>query len=336
MKESIFPIDLSKCYIIAEAEINHNGCFKTALKMIDTAKAVGADAVKFQYIVAEDIAAKGSAYYDLFKKVEFSDTQYGELIDYSNQKGIDCFLTSPSINTLNKLSSLKPKFIKIGSTNITNIPLLEALGQLGIPVILSTGLATIGEIEMALEAIGSIPTCLLHCTVQYPAKMEDLNLRAIETMQSVFPNHVIGYSDHSEGEYASVVAVALGAKVIEKHFTLDRSQDGPDHAFSTDPDGFRQLVIAIRDVESSLGTGSKEPSKSETPMLQNARRYLVARVPIKKGEALSAKNIACRRAQYIPGVIEPFFLKRLNGWRAPKDYRAWEELNWEDFKNCVS
>ena len=332
MSGPIFPIDLSKCFIVAEAEINHNGCFKTALEMIDTAKEVGADAVKFQYIVADEIATKDSPYYDIFKKVEFSEAQYHELIDYGKQKGIECFLTAPSLTTLYKLSDFKPKFIKIGSTNITNIPLLEAVGQIGIPVILSTGLAKISEIEIALEAMRSVPTCLLHCTVQYPAKMSDLNLRAIETMRSLFPNNIIGYSDHSEGEYASIVAITLGAKVIEKHFTLDRSQKGPDHAFSTDPEGFKQLILAIRNVEACLGDGIKRPSKTEMSMLKNARRYLVASNHIKKGEIFSMKNLDCRRVQYASGVIEPCFLKLLNGWKAPKDYKAGSQLNWNDFK----
>jgi len=327
-----FPIDLSKCFIVAEAEINHNGCFKTALEMIDTAKNIGADAVKFQYIVADEIATKDSEFYEIFKKVEFSDTQYRELIDYGKDNGIECFLTAPSLKTVYNLANWKPKFIKIGSTNITNIPLLEAVGQIGIPVILSTGLANIGEIEMALEAIGSVPTCLLHCTVQYPAKMSDLNLRAIETMRSVFPSNVIGYSDHSEGEYASLVAVVLGAKVIEKHFTLDRLQNGPDRAFSTDPEGFKQLVLTIRNVESCLGDGIKRLSKIEIPMLKNARRYLVAINHIKKGEAFSMKNLVCRRVKYTSGVIEPSFFKLLSGWKAPKDYKIGNALNWNDFK----
>jgi sialic acid synthase SpsE len=330
-----FAQDAAKVYIVAEAEINHNGDLNTAREMIRSAEAIGADAVKFQYIVADEIAAKDSPYYGFFKKVEFSHQQYGELVACAREAGIDCFFTAPSIATLEKICDFDPPVIKIGSSNLTNLPLLEAAAQTGIPLILSTGMATIGEVECALETVQQVPVCLLHCSVQYPADIREANLKSISTMQAAFPKQTIGYSDHTLGEWAAVAAVALGVKILEKHFTLDRLQEGPDHGFSTDPEGFRRFIEAVRGTESGLGDGVKRPSKSEMVMLQNTRRYLVASEAIPKGRPFSEENLACRRVKFLNGCISPRHIRCLMGWKAPREYMPGEALNWSHFKEGI-
>ena len=333
MKKSDFPIDQTKTYIIAEAEINHNGKLQTALQMISTAKEIGADAIKFQYIIAEEICSKDSAYYDLFKKAELSHRECKTVMQYAEEKNIDCFFTSPSNNTLLKVIDLKPKFIKIGSTNISNIPLLKNTAKTGIPVILSTGMATLGEIETGLELLTNIPVCLLHCAVRYPAEPSSLNLRAIATMKTVFPMNLIGYSDHSEGEQAAVAAITLGAKVIEKHFTLDKTDNGPDHHFSADPTEFKNMVHSIRTTEIMLGDGIKKPSELEIPNIVNARRYIVALKNIPAGDRITKSHIDCRRVKYVEGDIGSASFDLMVGWKSPKNYKTGETLNWNHIKN---
>ncbi|MBW1941342.1 MAG: N-acetylneuraminate synthase family protein [Deltaproteobacteria bacterium] len=327
-----FPLKQEQTFIVAEAEINHNGNLNTAQKMVDAAKEAGADAIKFQYILADEIVEKGSPFHDLFKKVEFSFDEYKTLINYTRERNVECFFTVPSKNTLPHVLKLEPRFLKIGSTNITNLPLLKAVGKAQIPVILSTGMATLGEIEQGLQVLGDVPVCLLHCTVRYPAEMKELNLRAIDTMKRAFPDNLVGYSDHTVGETASVMAVTLGAKMIEKHFTLDCSQDGPDHAFSTDPSAFSKLIKAIRDVESALGDGIKRPAELEMPSISNVRRYLVAVKDIRKGEEITGSNVDCRRVSDPGGAIGAHLFDLLNGWESPRGYRAGEILFWDDFK----
>lgn len=320
-------------YITAEAEINHNGRLATALEMVGVARQVGADAIKFQYIVADEIAAKDSPYYATFKDVELSESDFRRIFGRATAVGIDCFITVPSVATLEPVLRLSPPILKIGSTNLTNIPLLRAIGKTGLPVLLSTGLGTLGEIEDALTALDATPqrVGLFHCTVLYPAPINVINLKAIQTMRSAFPGYAVGYSDHTEGETAAVAAVALGARMIEKHFTLDRTQPGPDHAFSADPQDFAELVRAIRETESALGDGVKKPSAEEVPALRGARRFLVASRGIARGEPLSSDALTARRIAPERDGLEPALIERIAGWPSPRDYTAGEPLCWSDF-----
>jgi len=323
-------------YVIAEAEINHNGDLETALKMVEVAKKAGAQAIKFQYILAEEIATPNSSYHSLFKKVELTHKEFEQIFDRSQVIGIDCFVTVPGLGTLERVLDLKPPVLKIGSTNLTNIPLLEKVGATGIPVLLSTGLGTLGEIETALNALNAphTPVGIFHRTIQYPACMSDINLRAINTLQTAFPINPVGYSDHTEGEWAAIAAVTLGACMIEKHFTLDRSQDGPDHAFSTDPEQFTRMVRAIRQTEAALGNGIKKPAPAEASMIRSARRYLVAARDIRRGTTLNGDNLTCRRIPPDREGVEPAMLQYMVGWKAPKDYSVGEPLTWGDFKKA--
>lgn len=332
MDKGRFPAGEERVYVIAEAEINHNGDVATACAMIDAAKDAGADAVKFQYIIADEIASKDSPYYELFKKVELDFEAFTTIRDHAEAAGLDFFITVPSLNAVAPVVSLRPKFLKIGSTNITNLQLLEAVGKAGVPVILSTGLATIGEIETALEALGDAQVALLHCTVSYPAPMDSLNLNALRTMAAAFPDNVVGFSDHSEGAAAAAASVALGARIIEKHFTLDREQEGPDHHFSIDPEGLAELVAAVRGVEAALGTGVKGPSALEMPMVAGARRYLVAAGELAAGTVLAEADFDCRRIQYVQGAVPASDYRLVPGLRLTKGLAAGEAMTWDHFK----
>jgi len=321
-------------YIIAEAEINHNGKLEIALDMVRVAKNVGADAIKFQYIVADNIVEPVSPYYDLFKRVELDYIEFQTIFECAVEIGIDCFLTVPDIESLRPVLELSPPYLKIGSSNLTNVPLLEEVGKAGLPVILSTGLGTLGEVETAVEALNlrDEALTLLHCTVQYPAPLKSLNLRAIATMLSVFPQFSIGFSDHSEGELAGIAAFVLGANVFEKHFTLDRSQEGPDHGFSTDPDGFDKYVKAIRQTEMALGDGIKRPDDEEVQIINRVRRFIVAARKISRGKIFEKEDLSCLRIDSEKEGIEPRMLAKILGWNSPQDYMQGEPLIWDDFK----
>ncbi len=332
MSKEGFPIDSDSTYIIAEGEINHNGSVEIALDMVSAAKDAGADAIKFQYIVADEIAAKGTDFHKLFSKVELSFEELSVIRDKASGLGVDFFITAPSLGTLPQVNQLEPCFIKIGSTNITNIPLLEGIAALGRPVILSTGASRLGEIENALIALTGVSVALLHCTVNYPAKTEDLNLKAITTMRSAFPDRVVGYSDHSIGDTAAVAAAALGARIIEKHFTLDKSMEGPDHSFSTDPIEFARLVAAVRACEEALGTGKKEPSASEANIPMVARRFVVAARNIPAGSPILALDLNYRRVDYVKGLVRVEEHGMIIDMISPRNYIAGEALNWDHFK----
>ena len=323
-----------RVYLIAEAEINHNGRLETALDMVDTARSLGADAVKFQYVVADEIATRDSPYHALFKSVELSEAEFTQVFARAAACGIDCFITVPSVATLEPVLRLGPPILKVGSTNLTNIPLLREIGRTKVPVLFSTGLGTLGEIEDALEALDATPERVgfFHCTVKYPAPVGIVNLRAIPTMKSAFPGYAIGYSDHTEGDTAAVAAVALGARMIEKHFTLDRTQAGPDHAFSLDPPALARFVGAVRDAEAALGHGIKRAAGEEAAAIRGGRRYLVAAGLIARGEALTPANLVPRRIPADEDGIAPGMLDHIAGWQAPRDYRPGEALSWSHFR----
>lgn len=323
-------------FIIAEAGVNHNGCQETAKKLIDAAVEAGADAVKFQTFKAENLVstkAEKAQYqkettnseesqFDMIKKLELDVKTHDILIDYCNTKGI-MFLSTPfdhdSIYLLNKLGL---EIFKIPSGEITNLPYLREIGKLNKKVILSTGMANIGEIEMALNILIESGTkkdniTILHANTMYPTPMEDVNLKAMLTIGNTF-DIKYGYSDHTLGIEVDIAAVAMGASCIEKHFTLDKNMDGPDHKASLEPDELKAMVKGIRNIEIALGSSIKKASKSETPNIEVARKSIVAKEKILKGQKFTEKNITVKR----PGQgISPMKWDEVLGTSATKDYK---------------
>ena len=331
---------LNKVFIIAEAGVNHNGSIDLAKKLIDIASNSGADAVKFQSFKAKNLVTKDAikaryqnintgnceSQYDMLNKLELSEEMHHELISYCKTKNI-IFLSSPfDHGSIKLLNDLDLKIFKIPSGEITNLPYLREIGKLNKKVILSTGMSNIDEIEEALNILIQSGTkkkniTVLHANSEYPTPMEDVNLRAMKTIANKF-DISCGYSDHTNGIEISIAAVAMGASCIEKHFTLDRDMDGPDHKASIEVDELNSMVSAIRNIEIALGSDLKKPSKSEIPNMQIVRKSIVTKTVIKKGDIFSKKNLTIKR----PGNgISPMKWDEIVGTRATKDYKE-EEL----------
>jgi N,N'-diacetyllegionaminate synthase len=322
-------------FIIAEAGVNHNGSIELAKKLIDIASEAGVDAVKFQTFKSENLVSKNAqkadyqkettdakeSQFEMIKKLELDiDTHY-ELISYCASKNI-MFLSTPfDLDSIELLDNLKLNIFKIPSGEITNLPYLRKIGSLAKEVILSTGMANIGEIEDALDVLIEAGTLkekitVLHANTMYPTPMEDVNLRAMVTIGNTF-DVAYGYSDHTLGIEVDIASVAMGATVIEKHFTLDKTLEGPDHKASLEPSELIEMVKAIRNIEKSLGSSVKKPTKSETPNIAIARKSIVASSFIKKGELLSTNNLAIKR----PSTgINPMRWDEVIGTVATKDY----------------
>jgi len=329
------------CFIIAEAGVNHNGSVELAKKLIDAAKDAGADAVKFQTFKAENVVVKDAqkaeyqkettgegSQYEMIKKLELTEEGFRELADYAEKKDI-MFLSSPfDKESVDLLYELDVPAFKVGSGEITNFPLLRYIAKKRKPIILSTGMSTLGEIEEALDVIrseGVEDIILLHCVSNYPARIEDVNLRAIETLKQAFKLPV-GFSDHTLGIIVPIAAVALGACVIEKHFTLDRNLPGPDHRASLEPDELKEMVKAIREVEKALGNGIKKPTKEEEKIKKVARKSIVAKVDISKGAIITEDMLDVKR----PGTgIEPKYLKFIIGRKAKEDIKKDDVIRFE-------
>lgn len=297
-----------KTFIIAEAGVNHNGSLELAKKLIDAAVLAGADAVKFQTFKTEDqvskIAPKAQyqkentdseeSQFDMIKKLELSYDDFRELQNYCSNKNI-VFLSTPfELESVEFLAALNLPYFKIPSGEITNLPYLRKIASYGRKIILSTGMADLKEIEDALAVLKGCEVSLLHCTTEYPCPYEDVNLKAMQTLKDHFGLKV-GYSDHTSGIEVAIAAVAMGAKIIEKHFTLDKKMQGPDHKASLEPQELKQMVNAIRNVEKAMGTGEKTPSKSEIKNITIARKSIVAKTKIQKGETFTEKNITTKR-----------------------------------------
>lgn len=331
-----------KTLIIAEAGVNHNGDISLAKKLIAAAKDAGADLVKFQTFTAKNLvsASAPKAEYqkrttessesqlEMIKKLELSREDHTVLIEECRANGIEFFSTAfdfQSFDLLTELGCLER--IKIPSGELTNLPLLRYMSRLGKPLMLSTGMANLGEIEAAIEAIEGAGTprhliTVLHCTTEYPTPMEDVNLRAMVAMKTAFGVNT-GYSDHTPGIVIPVAAAALGATIIEKHFTLDRNLPGPDHKASLEPHELKAMVEGIRNVERALGDGVKRLSPSELKNKPIARKSLVAIRPISAGEAFSAENIGAKR----PGTgLSPMLWDEIVGRTAPKDFGVDEQI----------
>ena len=322
-------------FVIAEAGVNHNGSIELAKKLIDVASDAGADAVKFQTFKADKLVSKDAqkanyqkemtdaqeSQYEMIKKLELDIDTHKELIAYCKEKNI-MFLSTPfDLDSIDLLNDLGLEIFKIPSGEITNLPYLRHIGSLKKKVILSTGMADIGEIEDALDVLVEAGTkkediTVLHANTMYPTPMEDVNLKAMVTIGQTF-NVAFGYSDHTLGIEVDIAAVAMGASCIEKHFTLDKTMEGPDHKASLEPDELKAMVKAIRNIEVALGSSIKKPSPSEKPNIQVARKSIVASNPIKKGEILSEENLAIKR----PGNgISPMRWDEIIGSIAQKDY----------------
>lgn len=313
------------CFIIAEAGVNHNGNVNLAKKLIDVAREARVDAVKFQAFKAEELVTKSAekaeyqkkttgtseTQYEMLKRLELSEEAYFELKSYADEQGI-VFLSTPfnkeSVDLLARLGVLA---FKVGSGEITNFPLLKYIARRKKPIILSTGMTTLKEVEEAIKVIqeeGMEDVILLHCVSCYPARIEDMNLKAIETLRSAFKLPV-GLSDHSIGVTVPMAAVALGACVIEKHFTLDKNMPGPDHKASLEPDELEQMVKAVRDVEKALGNGIKKPTPEEEENKKAGRRSIVAKVDIPEGAVITEEMLDIKRpgtgleAKYLGQVI---------------------------------
>jgi N,N'-diacetyllegionaminate synthase len=329
-----------KTIVIAEAGVNHNGDMATAKKLIEAAALAGADIVKFQSFKAEKLTIKNAkkadyqitttgeaeSQYDMLRKLELSVVHHELLISECQRHEIGFLSTAFDPDSFDMLVEMGVKQVKIPSGELTNLPLLRYVTRLGLPVMLSTGMATLGEIEAAIEAIEKAGTSrdlitVLHCTTEYPTPMEDVNLRAMVSMMHAFGVSV-GYSDHTPGIEIPLAAVALGATIIEKHFTLDRNLPGPDHKASLEPHELKKMVEGIRNVELALGDGVKRPSPSELKNKPIARKSLVAIRPISTGEAFSAENIGAKR----PGTgLSPMLWDEIVGRTATKDF-AIDEL----------
>ena len=328
---------MTKVFIIAEAGVNHNGCIKTAKKLIDVAAESGVDAVKFQTFKAENLVSKKAqkaeyqkqtidgdeSQFEMLKKLELDVDTHKELIKYCVSKKI-LFLSTPfDHDSIDLLHALKLEIFKIPSGEITNLPYLRHIGSLNKEVILSTGMADLGEIEDALDILIAAGTAkdkitILHANTEYPTPMEDVNLKAMQTIAKAF-NMEVGYSDHTLGIEVDIAAVAMGAKVIEKHFTLDRMMEGPDHKASLEPDELKAMVQSIRNVEKALGNGIKKPSNSESKNIVIVRKSIVAKQDIKQGDKLSEENLAIKRSG---NGINPMRWDEMLGKIAQKEYKA--------------
>lgn len=300
-----------KCLIIAEAGVNHNGKLELALRLCDAAKEAGADVIKFQTWKTENIitmdvpqaeyqkqnTGKEESQFEMLKKLELSYQDFTKIKDYCDTIGITFASTPDDTESLDFLVSLGMPFIKIGSGEIGNVSYLRYIGGKHLPVILSTGMSSISDIELSLRELkngGATNITLLHCTTSYPCMFENVNLNAMLTIRDTF-KLPIGYSDHTLGNIVSVAAVAMGAQIIEKHFTLDRNMDGPDHKASLDPREFQQLVQEIRNLEKALGNGIKCPTDEERKMSEVILKRIVAKKNIKKGQRICDADICVKR-----------------------------------------
>ena len=330
---------MSHTLIIAEAGVNHNGSLDLALKLCDAAKEAGADVVKFQTwktekIITHSVAqaeyqtentGKTESQFDMLKRLELSYDDFRKVKEYCDKIGIQFASTADEEESLDFLISLGIPFIKIGSGEITNIPYLRIMGSKKLPVIISSGMSTLAEVDVALAELrnaGATDIILLHCTTNYPCPMEDVNLNAMITMKNAFKLPV-GYSDHTKGIEVPIAAVAMGAKVIEKHFTLDRNMEGPDHLASTEPDEFKKMVESIRNIEKAMGNGEKVPTMSEIDISKVVLKRCVASKKIKTGEIFNENNLTVKRND--KGLPAKYW-DLLIGKKATKEYEIDEAV----------
>lgn len=320
-------------YIIAEAGVNHNGSFKLACKLVDAAKRAGVDCIKFQTFKSRNVVSNNAqkAEYqkcttseglqaDMLKNLELSYDEFIDLKKYCNKRDIVFVSTPFDFESIDFLNTVDMPFWKIPSGEVTNYPYLVALAKTEKPVVMSTGMCEMSEIEAAINVLrenGTKEIKLLHCNTEYPTPFEDVNLKAMQTMRDAF-NLEVGYSDHTKGIEVPIAAVSLGAAVIEKHFTLDRNMEGPDHKASLEPEELAVMVRSIRHIEKAIGTINKTPSPSEKKNITVARKSIVAKVNIKAGDELTEENITVKR----PGIgISPMRWNEILGTKAIREFK---------------
>jgi len=341
------------CYIIAEAGVNHNGSEEMAFQLVDAAVEAGVDAVKFQTFKAESLVQKGAekadyqikqtgsgSQFEMLKKLELSRVVHVRLAHYCAAKGIEFLSTGFDEASIDMLLDLGMKRLKVPSGELTNKPYIDYVVEKNVPIILSTGMADMDEVREAVSWVKSLRGKLgfedplekmltvLHCTSNYPAPLESVNLKAMHTMADAL-NLPIGYSDHTAGILIPPMAVAMGAEIIEKHFTMDRNLEGPDHKASLEPRELAQMVKNIRNVEISLGDGVKAPTESELEVRKVVRRSIVLSLDVKKGESLTASSLLLLRPQ---GEVLPKYFETILGKIATQDLKAGESLKWLDIE----
>lgn len=321
-------------YIIAEAGVNHNGRLDLALKLCDAAKEAGVDAVKFQTWKTENAVSKSASLaeyqehnindksqtqFQMLKQLELSYDEFVEIKKYCDKISIQFMSTPDTLEDVEFLIELGVPVQKIGSGDLTNIPFLKGLAKTHQDVILATGMSSLADVEIAYNLLkdnGAGDVSILHCTTNYPCPYGEVNLKAMQTLKEAFKCKV-GYSDHTMGIEVPIAAVAMGAEIIEKHFTLDRTMDGPDHKASLEPKELKQMVASIRNIEKALGDGIKQPNASENAIKDVVWKRLIARTPIKKGEKLTTENVALLRGNR--GMFAKYW-ELIAGKPAPKDY----------------
>lgn len=315
-------------FVIAEAGINHDGKLAQAKKLVQEAGNAGADAVKFQVFKAEEFCSKNSKYFGLFKALEFTTEEWIEIAELARGVGITFSASVFGENSADILEKIGSPMYKIASGDITYLSLLNYVAMKRTPIVLSTGMATIGDVEAAIQEIyrtGNKKVALLHCVSNYPTKHEEANLRVVQTLKDLF-RVPVGFSDHTVGSLIPIAAAAIGANLVEKHFTLNRNLPGPDHKFSLEPSQFKEMVENIRTVERSLGDGVKRLTKGEEKLKKLARRSLVARIAVPKGSRITRNAVKIVR----PGNgIDPKFLNVVMGRVARRDIGENEPITWD-------
>lgn len=331
----------NKVFIIAEAGCNHNGELKLAKKLIDIAKRAKADAVKFQSFKVEELAVKNApkanyaisntkfykTQYEMQSKLQLSFNDQLKLLKYCKKKRIKFLSSSFDVQSTEDLKKMNLDIIKIPSGEITNLPNLIKIGSLKKKIILSTGMSTIREIKQAIKILNQKGTnqkdiTLLHCTTDYPAKLKDINLLAIRQLKKIF-NMKVGYSDHTNGIEVSIAAAALGASVIEKHITLSRELEGPDHYASLEENEFTKMVQSIRNLEIAMGNGKKKPTQNEIKNIYTVRKSIKARKFINKGEVFSEENLLVARPN---SGLSPMKWDKIVGKKAKKSFNIGEDI----------
>jgi sialic acid synthase SpsE len=329
-------------FIISEVGVNHNGDVKNALKMIDVAKAAGVDAVKFQTFRADELVSDAHQMYtyksqgkeitesmlEMFKRYELSKEDWIKIKKKCDDEEILFLSTPQNRSDLDLLLELEITAIKVGSDDFTNLPLIKDYASTGLPLLLSCGMADQDEIHQSLNTVGALdgyPTILLLTTSQYPTPPEDVNLLKLKTLEKTFPNIPLGFSDHTQGALASSLAVALGAVVFEKHFTLDHNMPGPDHWFSEDPMGLKEWCKSIKNAYKMMGTSVLRPTRMEEENKKEFRRFIVALNEIKQGDIFTTQNIGMRRVTHGKGLL-PSLYDTILGKRSTRNYVKGEPL----------
>lgn len=328
--------------IIAEAGVNHNGDLATAYELIDIAAEAGADAVKFQTFNPEDLVTsiapmasyqasnlgKRRSQLDMLKGLRLQKDDHYRLLEHCQRREIQFLSTPFDLRSIAFLQTMNLPMVKVPSGELTNLPYLRRIAKMGTPVVLSTGMASLEEVAEGLNVLvdGKVPPSdisVLHCTTQYPTPVSDVNLRVIATLKQTFPKIRVGYSDHTLGIVIPIAAVACGAQVIEKHYTLSRSMEGPDHAASLEPNELKAMVEGIRDVEIAMGSSTKSPTPCEMENINVVRKSIVAARSIRNGHIIEAADLAVKR----PGTgISPMLWDKIVGSRASRKYDPDEQI----------